>query len=156
MNNTYSSNKRRSFFMIPCGIILALLFVWGVQLLWNILMPEIFGLKMISFGKLLEFCFCQKFFLEVLDLKVEDMKCVMDSASTIIRNIVQMMIDPNSKQNGNVDFQRHVGTSPMMSRRNNNKPLEVMRLKRAEDNSLLFFYILKLAINRYLFKNYLF
>jgi hypothetical protein len=50
MNNTYSSNKKKKlFFMIPCGIILALLFVWGVQLLWNILMPEIFGLKMISF-----------------------------------------------------------------------------------------------------------
>lgn len=50
MNNRFSGNKKKKlFFMIPCGIVLALLFVWGVQLLWNVLMPEIFGLKIISF-----------------------------------------------------------------------------------------------------------
>jgi len=50
MNNRFSGNKKKKlFFMIPCGITLALLFVWGVQLLWNVLMPEIFGLKIISF-----------------------------------------------------------------------------------------------------------
>lgn len=50
MNNRFSSNKKGKFlFIIPCVIILALLFVWGVQLLWNVLIPELFGMKTISF-----------------------------------------------------------------------------------------------------------
>ncbi|KKX48300.1 hypothetical protein L950_0221860 [Sphingobacterium sp. IITKGP-BTPF85] len=112
--------------MIPCGITLALLFVWGVQLLWNVLMPEIFGLKIISFWQAFGLLLLSKILLVVLDLKAVEVTCVMDMILTTLHNSSVMRIDPDSKQNGNVDFQQlaTIGIEMMMKLKSSKRNID--------------------------------
>jgi hypothetical protein len=57
--------------------------------------------------------------LEVLDLKVEEVACVMDTTVTVLRNILQRMIDPDSEPNGNADFHPYVMIGKMMIKHKN-------------------------------------
>lgn len=70
MNNRFRNEKKgKILFMIPFIIGMVFLLVWVVQSLWNALLPEIIGVKAISYWQAFGILVLSKILLEDSDLK---------------------------------------------------------------------------------------